>query len=321
MTDPVTPRRRIIILGINGHVGHHAAVAFHKAGWEVTGFGRTNRHPIPGVHFIAGDADDVKAMRAAIGDIDVVFNGLNLPYAAWDKGRMEAQNERVIAAMGRSGKTLLFPGNVYNYAASDRLMTPDLPQHPQTPRGEIRKRVEAMYAATAQRGDMQVLVLRAGDFFGPDSTGDWFDLIMLREANKRKLALLGAPGVSHQWAYLPDLARAFVSLTESRAELGRYETFHFGGHFVTPEVMGEAIVAASPVPLKTSFFPRVLITLMGLVDPTMREVAKMGYLWDHPMELRDPRLDALLGLDFATPLPEAVRATAMPFFAEQQLAA
>ena len=320
MTD-FLPRRRVIVLGINGHVGRHAALAFHRAGWEVTGFGRTNRYPIPGVRFIAGDADDVSALGAAIGDIDVVFHGLNLPYAAWDKGRMEAQNERVIAAVGTSGKTLLFPGNVYNYAASDRIITPDLPQRPETPRGEIRQRVEAMYAAAAKRGDMQVLVLRAGDFFGPDSTGDWFDLIMLREARKRKLAIVGAPGVSHQWAYLPDLARAFVRLAETRADLGRYETFHFAGHFVTPEVLGAEIVAASPVPLRTSFFPRVLITLMGLVDPMMREIAKMGYLWDNPMELRDPRLDALLGPDFATPLPEAIRATVLPFFAGRQLAA
>ena len=46
--------------------------------------------------------------------------------------------------------------------------------------------------------------------------------------------------------------------------------------------------------------------MMGLVNPIMREVARMGYLWDHPMELADARLDAILGEGFATPFEQAV---------------
>ena len=190
-------KQQVIVIGINGHVGHHIAKAFVAAGWDVTGFGRSNRHPIQGVRFVKGDAEDVAGMRAAIGDVDVVVNALNLPYHQWDKGRKEAQTRNVIAAIGTSGKTLLFPGNIYNYAASDRYVTPNLPQHPQTPRGEIRVRVENLYRDAAARGDMQVLILRAGDFFGPESTGDWFDLAMMTELSKGKLLLMGTRGVGH----------------------------------------------------------------------------------------------------------------------------
>lgn len=318
---PVPTDRRITILGINGHAGHAAAIAFVAAGWDVTGFGRSNREPVPGVRFVAGDANDVAAMRAAIGDNPVVLNALNLPYAEWDRGRKEAQTEKVIAALGTAGRTVLFPGNVYNYAASDAVITPELPQRPQTPRGAIRRRVEALYAAAAKRGDIQMLLLRAGDFFGPGSSGVWFDLVMLREAPKGKLALMGTRGVGHAWAYLPDFGRAFVGLAETRTQFGAYETFHFAGHFVTPEEMGAAIVAAAPVPLRLSYFPRILITLMGLVDPTMREVGKMGYLWEHPMALRDDRLADLLGPDFATPFAEAVRETVAGHFPAARQAA
>ena len=93
--------QNIIILGINGHIGNAVARAFVAAGYAVTGFGRSNRHPIPGVTFIKGDAEDVAQMRAAIGDTDLVVNALNLPYHQWDKGRKEAQTERVIAALLR----------------------------------------------------------------------------------------------------------------------------------------------------------------------------------------------------------------------------
>lgn len=311
----------VIVLGINGHIGNAVARAFLAAGYQVAGYGRSNKHPIPGVTFIKGDADDVEQMRAAIGDTDLVFNALNLPYHQWTEGRKEAQTEKVIAALGTSGKTLLFPGNIYNYAAGDRVVTPDLAQHPQTPRGEIRVRVENLYRAAAARGDIQFLMLRAGDFFGPNTTGDWFDLAMMTEAKKGKVNVMGAWGIAHAWAYLPDLGRAFVKLAEARGRLGSFENFHFAGHFVTPEEMRDAIAAVAPQGTKFGLVARWIFPLIGLVDPVIRDIAKMAYLWDNPMELRDPRLDAILGKGFATPFGEAVATTVGPFFTAQKLAA
>jgi nucleoside-diphosphate-sugar epimerase len=312
---------KVIVLGINGHIGNAVARAFLAAGYAVTGFGRSNKHPIPGVSFIAGDANDVAQLRAAIGDIDLVVNALNLPYHQWTEGRKEAQTEKVIAALGASGKTLLFPGNIYNYAATDRVVTPDLAQHPQTPRGEIRVRVENLYRAAAARGDIQFLMLRAGDFFGPGTTGDWFDLAMMTEAKKGKVNVMGVWGVGHSWAYLPDLGRAFVKVAEARTRLGSFENFHFAGHFVTPEQMRDAIAAIAPRGTKFGLVARWIFPVIGLVDPIIRDIAKMAYLWETPMELRDPRLDAMLGPNFATPFAEAVAATVTPFFANQKLAA
>ena len=137
----------------------------------------------------------------------------------------------------------------------------------------------------------------------------------MREAAKGKVALPGKPGTGHAWAYLPDMARAFEKLAWHRRELARFENFHFAGHFLAPEQLGEAVAAAGPAGLRVGRFPWLLITLMGLVNPLMREVAKMGYLWEHPMELRDARLDAILGPDFATPLDAAGAATVAPWFA------
>ena len=197
----------VTVLGINGHIGASAAQAFVDAGWTVRGMGRSNKHPIAGVEFVKGDAESVADMRRAVEGSEVVVNALNLPYDKWFNGAMEPQLQRVIEAVGTSGKTLMYPGNIYNFAASARNVTPDLPQHPERPRGEIRVRCEAMLKAAAERGDVQVIILRAGDFFGPGVEGDWFDQGIL--AQKGKIALPAEPGIGHSWAYLPDLGRAF----------------------------------------------------------------------------------------------------------------
>lgn len=307
-------RNTVTILGINGHVGHAAAVAFAEAGWTVRGMGRSNRHPIPGVEFVKGDAESVEDMKAAIGESEVVFDGLNLPYHQWDHGRMEGQKARVIAALGRAGKTLLFPGNIYNYAASARVVAPETPQVPHTARGAIRVRTEKLLRDAAARGDCRVVVLRAGDFFGPGSSFDWFDQLILREASKGRLAQVSAPGIGHSWAYLPDLGRAIVKLAEIRDTLGAFENFHFAGHWATGAELVAAIEKAAPVKLKVLPPPVTLLRLMGLANPIMREIVKMRYLWENEMELVDPRLDAILGPDFRTPFDEAVAASVEPFF-------
>lgn len=310
---------KVAVLGVNGHIGQAVARAFVAQGWDVAGMARTDKHRAPGVRFVQGDSDSVDDMRCAIGDAEVVVNALNLPYDKWFNGAMEAQMARVAEAMGSSGKTMLFPGNIYNFAADCDVLTPDLPQNPPTPRGAVRVRVEAMFEAAAKRGDFQVLILRAGDFYGPGSEGDWFDQIIMREIKVRKVSLQGTAGVGHSWAYLPDLARAFEALAAVRGTLGSFERFHFAGHFATPEQMGAAIAKASPVPLKSGMFPFWMLQAYGLIDPMIREVVKMRYIWQHKLRLADARLDEILGPDFGTPFDVAVAATVRPFFARAGL--
>jgi nucleoside-diphosphate-sugar epimerase len=312
---------KVVVLGINGHVGHAAAQAFVNAGWDVTGMGRSDKHKAPGVRFVKGDSDSVEDMRRAIGDAGAVVNALNMQYDQWFEGRMEAQMGRVLEAMGTTGKSMLFPGNIYNFAADNDVLTPDLPQQPPTPRGGVRVRVERMFEEAADRGDLQVIVLRAGDFYGPNYKGDWFDQLIMTGIKSRKVSLLGTPGIGHSWAYLPDLGRAFEALAALRSTLGAFERFHFAGHYVTLEQMGAAIEAASPVPLKTSRFPFIFLRAYGLIDPIIREVAKMRYIWQHRLKLIDARLDGLLGPGFNTPFEQAVAATARPFFAAAGLEA
>jgi nucleoside-diphosphate-sugar epimerase len=312
----------ITILGINGHIGQAAARAFVAAGWQVSGFGRTNRMPIPGVAFIAGDADSVDDLRRAVADTDVVLNALNLPYHQWDRGRAEAQIGRVLEALGNTGRFMLYPGNIYNYAGSLTSIMPDSPQVPQTPRGAIRVRMEEMIEAAAARGDIRAIILRAGDFYGPGNQGaDMFGQMLLREIDKGRVALHDDHSVGHAWAYLPDLARAFVVLAEKRAEFEPFARFNFAGHFLTSADIFKVVQSLSPRPLKPAPLPWTMLSAMGLVMPMMREIVKMRYLWENPMRLIDSRLDGILGPDFATPPAEAIAETARPLLIKSRVAA
>lgn len=312
---------KVTVLGSNGHIGNAAMIAFRDAGWSVTGLGRTNRKPVSGTTFVAGDADDVEVVREAIRDADVVVYALHLRYDQWGNGRSERQLQVVIDALGQSGKTLLFPGTIYNYRAGDRTVSPGIRQSAEAPRGEIRIRLETMLREASAAEKFQTIILRAGDFFGPGNRGEWFEAAMMMDVAKGKLYHMSDLKLRHSWAYLPDLSRAFVALAEKRGELGRFENFHFAGHWVSHGQMMGAIQSALPGKVAVSPLQWWMIRAVGLFNPVMRDIYRMRYLWLNEMELVDPRLDGILGADFGTPFEEAVAATVEELMGAKTLAA
>ncbi|WP_162142447.1 NAD-dependent epimerase/dehydratase family protein [Cucumibacter marinus] len=310
----------VTVLGINGRIGQAAATAFVNAGFTVAGFGRSARAVPPGVTFRQGTVEDTASLKAAIADADIVVNALNLPYHKWYNGRAEAQLEAAIAAMKDSGKTMLFPGNVYNYSPDQLVLRPDTPQKPPHERGAIRKRMEDRLKRAAREDGIQVAILRAGDFYGPGAFESWFDLGISRDFARKAITYPGEMKTGHSWAYLPDLGRAFAVLGEKRDQLGAFESFQFSGHFATGEELVAAVQAALPERYKVKKFFWWMLALMAPFSKLMRSVYQMRYLWKTPQRLEDPRLETLLGEGFHTPFKEAVARTARSYLPQDQKA-
>lgn len=312
MTDTVT------VLGINGRIGQFAAKAFIESGWNVIGFGRSNRAQFEGFEFCQGDGFELADVKRAIADADVVIHALNLPYDRWER-EAEQLNKVVIEAMKGTGKTLIFSGNVYNFSADTHHMTPDAPQTPETAKGEIRKRMEDDLRDASEQHGFKVHILRGGDFYGPGSEGSWFDLGIAMNFKKRQITQPCDGETKHSWAYLPDFGRAFEKVAAKRDELGTFENFHFHGHFVTGNEMADAIQRVVPEPYAVKKLPWWAFSIMGLFQPVIREVIKMRYLWQSPQELIDPKLDAILGDGFGTSFERAVAETTLSYLPETEL--
>jgi len=302
----------VTILGINGRLGQEVAKSFVNEGWRVVGMGRRNRARLDGVEFIEGDVSIVADTKRAIEGADIVVNAINPPYDQWDKGRVEAMLAKVLLALKGSGKTLMFPGNIYNYAAKQHVIEPDTKQNPHGDKGEIRKRMELQLLAASKEG-LQVLIVRMGDFFAPNADGTMLDLMIMQRVKSNVLQYGGDLATYHSWAYLPDAAKAFVKIAEARKDLPSYKNLHFSGHFVTGSQMIDGIKEVMPKLAKTASVPWGIMKLIGLFSPVLREVVKMRYLWDEPHRLQDKELDALLGKNFGTPFKEAVALSARSY--------
>nr|WP_272212247.1 hypothetical protein [Marinicella sp. W31]MDC2878159.1 hypothetical protein [Marinicella sp. W31] len=221
--------------------------------------------------------------------------------------------DNTIAAARANRARILFPGTVYNFGP-DVLPEPseDSPQNPTSRKGVIRAEVEARLREAAWNGT-QVILVRAGDFFGgANGASTWFGQMVKPGKPLRSVTRLGAPGVGHQWAYLPDLGETFAALDGRAGELPAYASFNFEGYWdANGAGMIEAIRRVSGNPkLPVRPFPWFVVPLLAPFVPLMREILEVRYLWRVPLRMRNDRLVKALGREPRTPIDEAI-ATAL----------
>jgi nucleoside-diphosphate-sugar epimerase len=234
-------------------------------------------------------------------------------YRDWET-LVPAMLDNTIAAAAANDALVVLPGTLYNYGPDAfPLIAEDAPQHPATRKGAVRVRMEAALHEHAVRGG-RVLIVRAGDYFGPHLGNSWFAQGLIKPGRPvRRIANPNRPGVGHQWAYLPDVAATMAALVERRAELPRFARFHMAGHW-DPDgsAMCAAIcrvVARRGGPATVGAFPWWLVRLATPFNVTLRELWEMRYLWNQSVRMDNAHLVAFLGAEPHTPLEEAVERT------------
>lgn len=229
-------------------------------------------------------------LNAAASGMDLIVNGWNPPYTHWAQD-LPGLTEQVIAAASATGATVLLPGNVYNFGeGSGPLLGQDTPQAAANPLGRLRTQMEARYRASG----VQTIVLRAGDFLDTQASGNWYDLIMLKKAQKGRFLYPGDLDTPHAWAYLPDLARAAVQLAERRRALGPFTDVPFPGFTLTGRELAALTGAGLGRPLKLKRMSWLPIHLARPVWPMARHLIEMRYLWSMPHQLNVETFNAML---------------------------
>jgi len=308
------PEPGVLILGANGRFGAAAVSAFAAAGWRVLAQARRAPSSLPaGARHVATAIEDTAALATEAAGARAVVYAVNPPYTQWARQALPLARAGMDVAQ-RLGATFMLPGNVYNFGTSmPPLLREDTPQRADTRKGRIRRDLEAELAARAQRG-LRSVVLRAGDFFGGGS-GSWLDLVIVRSLRAGKLVYPGPLERAHAWAYLPDLARAFVRLA-ARDGCAAATRLHFAGHTLTgAELLAGLERAAGRIGIvpprgwRHGAMPWPIIRAGGLVVPMWRELAEMAYLWRVPHALDGTALCAAIGEPTRTPLDAALSAT------------
>jgi len=312
-----SPTRTALIIGATGLFGLHATETLIKHGWRVRALARdpaaaaAKLGPRTPIEWVKGDAMDAASVVVAAAGADLVVHAANPPrYRNW-KGTVLPMMASSIAAAKAAGARLVVPGNVYNFAPdSGAEITEDAPQAPVTRKGAIRVELERRLRAASEDG-VKVLVLRAGDFFGPAAPGALGWLVQHAKGGVTGVFQLGPGDVGHAYAYLPNLAETMARLVGAEERLGRYEVFHFRGHYLARNAeLGAAMRRVTRNPkLPVRPFPWIVVWAAAPFNETFRELSEMRYLWRRPIGLANAKLVQFLGEEPHTSLDQALAAS------------
>jgi len=314
----MTGNHKVLVLGATGGIGGEVARQLRDAGWDV----RALRRGAPpaadagdGITWLRGDAMNRDDVMAAAAGCAVIVHAVNPPgYRRWAE-LVLPMLDHTIAAARAQGATIVLPGTVYNYGPDAfPVLGEDSPQHPHTRKGAIRVEMERRLQSATTQG-CRVIIVRAGDFFGPKLGNSWFSQGLVTPGRPvTAVSVPSAPGAGHQWSYLPDVARTMLKLLERRDALEPFAMFHMAGHWDAdgtqlPEAIARVVAQRGAARPRLRAFPWWLIALASPFMATLRELREMRYLWRQPVRMSNARLRAVLGEEPHTPLDEAVAAT------------
>jgi nucleoside-diphosphate-sugar epimerase len=263
-------------------------------GQTVTVVTRDGRDIGDGVSSIRADLSKADQTIAACEGADAIYQCAAPPYHQW-KDAFPALQDAAIAAAAETGAILVAVENLYGYGTAGTLHE-DMPLAASTRKGSLRVRLSKELLAAHASGRAKCVAGRATDFFGPGvsvaALGERFWPPLL---SGKKVDWVGEPDAPHSFAYLPDLAAAYVALAETTSSWG--QAWHLPA--LPPVSVRKICDIASPnsnaaTPIRQT--PSLLLRAIGLFQPAAGELVEMRYMFDKPFVIDHSKFDQEIGV-------------------------
>ena len=244
---------------------------------------RTRPADLPaGVAFTRCDILEQDAVRKAVEGAAQVLLSVSFPYDArvWRTAWPMAMTN-VIEACAAAGARIVFIDNLYQLGPQNEPRREDMPLSSAGDKAAILTEVTGIWMAAKDR--VRVAALRCPDFYGPGVSVSHLGATGFgRVANGKSAMLLAPPDTPHDFAYVPDIARAAATLLDAPDDAFGQVWNMPCAPTRTPREILKLGADAIDRPLKVTAVPLRLLPLFGLVSRLMKEVADVGFTWDRP---------------------------------------
>lgn len=286
------------ILGANGAIARELSHHLHALGDRVRQVSRTPKPVHSTDEAVSADLLDAAATARAVAGSTVAYlvAGLKYDTSTWQK-EWPVVMRNAIDACKRHGSALVFFDNVYAYGRVDGPMTEDTPYNPCSRKGEVRARLAELFMDEVRRGELRGLIVRSGDFYGPNATLSLTHATVIQRLKAKKTPQwIGNPRAWHAFTYTVDAGRTLAALGRTESAYGQV------WHALTSRepMSGEAYIRAACElagrPFGMHVAPNWLLALMGFVVPAIRENAEMMYQFEHDYRFDSSKVERVFGL-------------------------
>ncbi|MCW2737527.1 NAD-dependent epimerase/dehydratase family protein [Nocardioides sp.] len=306
---------RHVVFG-TGQVGRPLVEQLVAAGHDVVAVNRDGRGTFPGATVVAGDAADPDFALHVCEGADVVYFCLNaMSYDRWSEEFPPLQRG-VLAGAAGAGARLVVLDNLYAYGPPrGRRLVETRAANPTSSKSATRAAMTEELLRAHAAGEVEVVIGRASDYFGPGATRSALGEAVFGAALAGRTAqVMGDADQPHSYSYTPDVAAALIVLGTAPGATGRVWHLPVAGARTIREVVTRVYQLAGHRP-RLLAAGRPTLRLIGLFKPEMREYLHTLYQFTAPWVVDDGAFRAAFG-DLATPLDEAL-ATTLAWYAER----
>jgi nucleoside-diphosphate-sugar epimerase len=303
------------IFGATGSVGKALAAEFASAGLPFSVVGRSlerlqrdfARYGML-VDYRQADLEDPQAARTAAEGIDLIFYTVGVPYTNFAL-HPKLMRAALDAARAAGVRRFVHVSTVYPYGLPQREFVDEShPRDPQTFKGRMRKEQEDLVFAADAQNALRTIIVRPPDFYGPDSDLSYVADMFKAAIEGRAANVIAPVDTLHEFIYVPDLAKTLIALSEKEEAYGK--AWNVAGPApITTRQFAELVFTAAGRKTRLRAANKLMLRVMGVFSPMMREIVEMHYLWTNPVKLDDSRLRQLLPDLHKTPYEDGIRAT------------
>lgn len=269
------------------------------------------RHAVAGlpreVDLVQADITDPDAARRAVAGAAVVYHAASAPYHRWPD-LLPPLMRGVLEGAASTGARVVYADNLYAYGPVGEPLTEDLPARAAGPNGRVRANLADQLMSAHAAGTVHAAIGRASDFYGPwgrqSMAGErLFDPALVGKTTR----VLGDPDLPHTFTYLGDFARGLVTLGTNDPAFG--QVWHIpSAETLSTREFARLVFEAAGQPLKLGLMPSALLTVLAMVNPTLRAVREQQYQREAPWVVDHSKFVRAFGLD-VTPHRDAIEVT------------
>jgi nucleoside-diphosphate-sugar epimerase len=275
---------RVTIIG-HGAVGRETANLLLARGDTVRVAQRKHPAGLPApAEFTATDVLDADSVRRACAGSDAVICCIGFPYDSrlWERA-WPAAMENMLAACASERARFIFADNLYMYGPQDRPLTEDMPLTDYGRKPKVRAAITRAWQRAHAGGKVQAVAVRASDFYGAEVETSVLSNYGVKRLLGGKAALIPySPDHLHDFTYVPDFARALVTLLDAPADA-------YGQAWHVPDApvqtLRSLIAKAAEmigVAPRVTVMPRAMLHVAGLFDRQVYELIEMGFQTERP---------------------------------------
>ena len=271
------------ILGAGGAIGIDLAKELTKYTDRIRLVSRSPKQVNPSDEVFSADLTNPEHVDEAIKGSEVVYVLIGFQYdtKTWKK-TWPPFMASVISACKKHNSKLVFFDNIYMLDPAEiGHMTESSRMDPTAKKGMVRKELDEMIMKEFEDDKLDAIIARSADFYGPGIRNSVLQEMVLKNLKEGKPAMwIINADVKHSFTYTPDAAKAIAILGNTPEAFNQVWNMPTHRDTLTVRQWVEIMAKELNVEPKVRVMPRIMITLLSLFSPILKELKELTYQWD-----------------------------------------